>query len=107
MPEGPSIVILRGETTQFIGKTIKNAIGNSKIDKTRLVGERIINIRSWGKHFLIEFDSFSLRIHFLLFGSYLIDARKDMAPRLSLQFDNGEMNFYSCSVRLIEEPLDA
>ena len=107
MPEGPSIVILRGETTQFIGKIVKKAVGNSKIDKSRLVGERIVDIRSWGKHFLIEFDDFTVRIHFLLFGSYLIDTRKDMAPRLSLQFENGEMNFYSCSVRVIEGPLNA
>ncbi|MFN2440799.1 MAG: endonuclease, partial [Chitinophagaceae bacterium] len=36
----------------------------------------------------------------------MINAKKATAPRLSLQFENGEINFYSCSVRFIEEPLN-
>lgn len=108
MPEGPSLVILREETQQFSGQTVVAVEGNSsKIDIQRLVGQRIRSIRSWGKHFLIELDGFSLRIHFLLFGSYRINERKDSPPRLSLQFDTGELNFYACSVQYIEEPLDS
>ena len=50
---------------------------------------------------------FSLRVHFMLFGSYRINEQKSWAvPRLSLGFDNGELNFYACSVHFIEEPLD-
>jgi endonuclease-8 len=48
----------------------------------------------------------TIRIHLLMFGSYRIDERKEAAPRLSLQFDEGELNFYSCSVRLLEGDLD-
>jgi endonuclease-8 len=48
-----------------------------------------------------------LRVHFMLFGSYRIDERKENAkPRLSLGFGNGEINFYACSVRYIDEPLE-
>jgi endonuclease-8 len=47
-------------------------------------------------------------VHFLLFGSYRINERKEWAvPRLSLQFGQGELNLYTCSVQYIEEPLDA
>jgi endonuclease VIII len=108
MPEGPSIVILKEEVASFVGKTILRAEGNATlIDKTRLVGRRIAAFRSWGKHFLIELDGLALRIHFLLFGSYRINERKDRPPRLSLQFAGGrEINFYSCSVRFIEGSLD-
>jgi endonuclease VIII len=108
MPEGPSIVILREEATGFLGKRIARVEGNTKIEKERLVGKRIVALRSWGKHFLIELPKFSLRVHFLLFGSYRINQRKDASPiRLGLGFANGgELNFYSCSVRFIEEPLD-
>jgi endonuclease VIII len=106
MPEGPSIVILKEEAAAFAGQTILRAEGNGKIDKDRLCGQTVLALKSWGKHFLIEMPGFSLRIHFLLFGSYLIDQRKDAPPRLSLAFANGELNFYSCSVRLVEEPLD-
>lgn len=107
MPEGPSIVILKHEAAAFAGQTVVGAEGNSKIDKAGLVGQTVVALKSWGKHFLIEMDTVSLRIHFLLFGSYLINARKDRPPRLSLTFANGELNFYSCSVRLLDEPLDA
>jgi endonuclease-8 len=107
MPEGPSIVILREEAEQFVGQRIRRVAGNSKIDLTRLHDQPIVALRSWGKHFLIELPTFSVRIHLLLFGSYRVNERKDAAPRLSLGFDNGELNFYSCSVQYIDEPLDA
>lgn len=42
----------------------------------------------------------------MLFGSYRINERKQAPPRLSLRFDNGELNFYACSVKLIEEDLN-
>ena len=107
MPEGPSIVILRELAADFSGKKILHVEGNSKIDKTRLVGQYIKSLRSWGKHFLIEFSEFSLRIHLLMFGSYRINERKESAPRLSLQCsDKTELNFYACSVKYIEGELD-
>ena len=107
MPEGPSIVILREQATPFLGRTIEAVSGNTTIEKERLLRQRVEAFRSWGKHFLVELPDFSLRVHFLLFGSYRINERKSWAePRLSLGFDNGELNLYACSVRFIEEPLD-
>ena len=107
MPEGPSLVILRELTQSFAGRRIRRADGDAKIDKTRLVGERIVALRTWGKHFLIETPRVSVRIHFLMFGSYCIDERKDRPARLSLGFARArEMNFYSCAVRYIEGSLD-
>jgi endonuclease-8 len=108
MPEGPSLVIAAELAAGFAGKTIRSAKGNTTIDKARLIGQRIVAIRSWGKHFLIEFADFSLRIHFLMFGTYRFNERKDSPARLSLGFaDGSEMNFYTCSVRYVEGPLDA
>lgn len=107
MPEGPSIVILKEEARRFAGQTIRQVAGNTSIEKERLLGQRVEAFRSWGKHFLVEFDDFSLRVHFLLFGSYRIDEEKSWAtPRLSLVFDDGALHLYACSVRFIEEPLD-
>lgn len=107
MPEGPSIVILKEAAAPFTGRTIRRVGGNTTIDKDRLLGQRIESLRSWGKHFLIELPDFSLRVHFLMFGSYRIDEAKSWAePRLSLQFEPGEINFYTCSLRFVEEPLD-
>jgi formamidopyrimidine-DNA glycosylase-like protein len=106
MPEGPSIVILKEQAASFAGKKILSAEGDAKIDKVRLVGQRIVALRSWGKHFLIELEElegFALRIHLLMFGTYRINERKDSPPRLSLRFEGGdELNFYTCSVKYIE-----
>jgi len=106
MPEGPSIVILREATAKFRGKTVREVAGNSSLDLQRMKGRRVRALRSWGKHFLIEFAGFSLRVHMLMFGSYTIDTRKDRPVRMSLRFDNGELNFYSSSLRYIEGDLD-
>jgi endonuclease-8 len=106
MPEGPSIVILKEEVQSFIGKKIIKVEGNSRLDIQRLSGKKIIDFKSWGKHFLICFKDFTVRIHFMLFGSYRINEQKETPPRLRLIFKDGELNFYACSIKFIEEDLD-
>jgi endonuclease-8 len=105
MPEGPSIIILRELVSDFPGKIITQVEGNS-IDQSRLVGLRIEAIQSWGKHFILVFCGFSLRIHFLMFGSYAINERKASASRLGIRCaDGSEMNFYACSIKFLEGEL--
>ena len=106
MPEGPSIYLVREALQPFIGKKILTATGNSKIEKSILVNKKIGDIKTWGKQLLLCFDDFTIRIHFLMFGSYLINERKTTSLRLSLGFKKGEINFYTCSVKLIKEPLN-
>jgi len=106
MPEGPSIIILKEEVQSFIGKKILKVEGNSKLNIQRLSGQKIIDFKSWGKHFLICFKDFTVRIHFMLFGSYRINEQKEATPRLRLVFKEGELNFYACSIKFIEENLD-
>ena len=107
MPEGPSIVILKEEAAKFAGNKILAASALANIDPRPLVGQPVVAFRSWGKHFLIQLPRSSIRIHFLLFGSYLMDEAKPRPAKLSLRFANGEINFYACSVQVIEEDLDA
>lgn len=106
MPEGPSIIILKELTMPFTGKKVVAVSGNSTMPVERAAGKKVIAFKSWGKHFLIYFKDFSIRIHFLLFGSYRINEEKETPPRLSLRFEDGSINFYACSVKIIEEPLD-
>lgn len=107
MPEGPSIVILKEAVQAFKGKQVVHASGNTqKINADLITGQKIIDFKSWGKHFLICLEQFTVRIHFMLFGSYRINEHKETTARLSLQFDDGELNFYACSVAIIEQPLD-
>ena len=106
MPEGPSLLIAKEQMLIFKGKKVLAVLGNSKIDKERLVNKKLLDIKTWGKHLLLCFKDFSIRIHFLMFGTYRINARKETTPRLSFQFSKGELNFYTCAVKYIEEPLD-
>lgn len=104
--EGPSLVILKEELTFLTGKKIIAVSGNSKINQQLLLNQKVKCFRSWGKHFLIEFKKISIRIHFLMFGSYRLNERKEATPRLQLKFENDELNFYSCAIQIIEEPLE-
>lgn len=106
MPEGPSIVILREALEKFKSKKIINVAGNSKIDQERLLNHQVKDIKNWGKHLLFCFDDFTVKIHLLMFGSYRIDEDRELAPRLSLTFANGYVNFYSCSVKILEGVVD-
>jgi endonuclease-8 len=106
MPEGPSIVILKEEVRQFEGKKVLDVSGNSKIEQARLRNKKVIAFRSWGKHFLVCFNGFTVRVHFLMFGSYRINEKKEQPVRLHLGFRNGELNLYSCAIKIIEGEVD-
>jgi endonuclease-8 len=107
VPEGPSIVILKEAVQEFKGKKVVEVSGNSTQDIQRIAGQKITDFKSWGKHFLVCFKNFTVRIHFMLFGSYRINESKETKPRLALKFNQGEINFYTCSVQFIEEDVDA
>ncbi len=107
MPEGPSIVILKEAVQQFKAKKIIKVEGNSKLDIQRLSGQKIIDFKSWGKHFIICFKDFSIRIHLMMFGSYRINEEKDAVPRLKLVFAKGQLSFFACSIKFIEEDINA
>jgi endonuclease-8 len=106
MPEGPSIVILKEETQQFVGHKAIAVSGNSKIEIERLRDKTVTSIKSWGKHYLICFEKFTIKVHLLMFGSYRINERKESIPRLNLTFSNGEINLYTCSIKFLEGSLD-
>jgi endonuclease-8 len=107
MPEGPSLVILREAAAKFEGKVVRRVEGNSSLDLTRMLRKKVLSLRTWGKHFLIEFDGFAMRVHLLMFGTYCIDSRKpDKPPRMALGFANGELVFYTASLKWIEGDLD-
>jgi len=106
MPEGPSLVIIKEALLQFKGKKILHASGNAKIDMSLLENKKITDIKTWGKHLLICCKDVAVRIHLMMWGSYRINERKETQPRLSLQFENGEINFYNTATKLIEGDLN-
>lgn len=102
MPEGPSIVILKEAVQEFKGKKIVKVEGNSKLDIQRIIGQKVTDFKSWGKHFIICFKDFSIRIHLMMFGSYRINEEKDAVPRLKMYFADGTLSFFACSLKFIE-----
>ena len=107
MPEGPSIVILIERLQKFSGKKILEIDGNTKIDLSGIAGTKITAFRSWGKHLLIVLPRQTIRIHFLLFGSYSIDEKIKPSPRVHLKLKTGDLYFYACSVKILPGDIDS
>lgn len=109
--EGPSLYLAARQLKPFKGKTVLSVSGNTKIEKERLLDKEVKNIFSWGKHLIIQFDEFALRTHFLLFGAFEAnvgdtaltgDYRRAYTPRLQLDFENGSIKLFNCSVKFLE-----
>ncbi len=65
MPEGPSILILKEAVRVFAGHNVLSSKGSTnKVDFARLNAAKVLSFKSWGKHFLICFKHFTVRIHF-------------------------------------------
>jgi len=100
--EGPPVRIVAEELAVFKGKIVKLASGNARIKKEAVEGKKIEDVFSRGKNLFINFLDLSFKIHFLMFGSYRINEEKKGAkPRLSLVFQRGMLNFYNCSVKIL------
>lgn len=106
MPEGPTIVLMKEDLQKFTGKTVIKAAGNAKFEKDILEGKKLLEIRIFGKQTYLVFDDIAVRIHLLMFGSYSINEQTKPDPRLRLhlQFEDGGIYFYTCSVKLIALP---
>src|SRR5688500_3561289 len=99
--EGPSLVILREPTLKFVGKRVMRCESSlAAIDCKRIKGQRLTQIVSWGKHFVLSLGDLHLRVHFLMFGSCWVDEKRATGvPKLSLCFAKGELHFYACSIQ--------
>jgi endonuclease-8 len=106
MPEGPSLIIAKEAMQSFAGKKIIKASGNAKIDMSLLTGKKITGFKTWGKQLFIFVKGATVRIHFLMFGSYSIGEKTKPAKstRLALEFVKGSIYFYTCSVKIVDDP---
>ena len=110
--EGPSLHLAAEQLQSFAGRQITSVTGNSKIGIERLAGLRVKEIFAWGKHLVFQFDTFALRVHFMLWGTFAAivegrsvtgDYRRGGAPRLVLNFPNGEITIWAASVKFVED----
>ena len=85
--EGPSIVIATHELEEFIGLRILRASGTSKLNWDKFTNKKLLAANSWGKHLILSFEHLTLRIHFLMFGSYRIDnPRENRIPKMKSHY---------------------
>ena len=111
--EGPSIHLAVEQLRPFAGRRILRVAGNSRIGIDRLRHRVVRDIFAWGKHLVLQFDRFALRVHFLLWGTFAAtirgvsvtgDYRRTGPPRLILDFTNGEITMWSASLRFLDIP---
>lgn len=109
--EGPSLHLAAEQLQPFVGRRILRVSGNSKIGISRLRRQRVNDIFAWGKHLVLQFDAFALRVHFMLWGTFAAtvkgvsvtgDYRRVSPPRLVLGFSNGALLVWSSSLRFVE-----
>jgi endonuclease-8 len=109
--EGPSIHLAAEQLRPFVRQRIQTVSGNSRVGIERLGRKRIDDIFAWGKHLVVQFDAFAIRVHFLLWGSFAAtvdgqsvtgDYRRSGRPRLMMTFRNGEVTIWSASIKFIE-----
>ena len=111
--EGPSLFLAAEQLQPFADRRIVSVSGNSKIGIERLAGLEVKGIFAWGKHLVFQLDTFALRVHFMLWGTFAAtvdgrsvtgDYRRSGPPRLVLNFPNGEITIWSASVKFVEDP---
>lgn len=109
--EGPSIHLAAEQLRPFVGRRVRRVDGNSRIGIERFRGKVVREIFAWGKHLVFQFNTFALRVHFMLWGTFAAtvkgksvtgDYRRSGAPRLTLTFVNGEITIWSASLKFIE-----
>jgi endonuclease-8 len=110
--EGPSLYLAAEQLQPFVGRRIDAVSGNSRIGIDRLAGRVVKDIFAWGKHLVFQFDTFALRVHFMLWGTFAAtvggvsatgDYRRAGPARLALSFPNGEITIWAASVKFVED----
>ena len=99
--EGPPLRVIAEELSQLTDEYVTEVSGNSKMQKEQLIGQKVLQVFSWGKNLFLQFSEFSLKVHFLMFGSYRFNEERNMVPRLSLVFSKDTLNLYNCSVKIL------
>lgn len=105
--EGPSVRVIAERLSFIEGLRVEGVSGNARASKEELSGRIIERVYPLGKRLILEAGDLKVVIHFLMYGSYRINERKEgQTPRLSLTLDHNEINFYNCSVRIVRGGLD-
>ncbi len=106
MPEGPSILHLKDQLQPFKGKLVKDTGGYGAMPTDWILGKKLTDIKTWGKHLLFVFSNGVVKVHLGLFGDVLINERKKVNRSFFLEFASGEINGYVVKATKLEKPLE-
>ncbi|KAA3438360.1 DNA-formamidopyrimidine glycosylase family protein [Rufibacter hautae] len=107
MPEGPQMVFVKEQTEQFIGQVVLEVKGKTRNIPFDLVkGQELTQIKTFGKEILFCFQENVVRVHLMFFGKYAINGEVNRPLELGLSFEDGDLNFYACDCRYLQEPLE-
>ncbi|WP_390882268.1 DNA-formamidopyrimidine glycosylase family protein, partial [Chryseobacterium indoltheticum] len=99
MPEGPTIVLMKEDLQKFVGEKVIDVDGSEIPKESKVKGEILREIKTFGKQTYLIFDKIIFKIHLMMFGSYSLYERKDIDTlKLGLKFKDGGMYFYTCIV---------
>lgn len=104
MPEGPSILYLANQLKAFEGRIVTAAGGYGKMPTDWLKRKKLLHIKTWGKHLLLEFNTGTVRVHLMLFGDVLINERKKVNASFYIHFGKDEVNGYVVKAEKLEGP---
>ena len=107
MPEGPSILHLRNQLKPFIGKIVKNAGGYGPMETDWIKGKKLLDITVHGKYLFFHFNNGIVQLHLGLFGSIVIDDRKNVNRKFFMEFAKGEINGYIVNVKKLANIAEA
>jgi endonuclease VIII len=99
--EGPPLKIIAEKLAFLTNEKVVSASG-AKIEKERLEEKIVKRVFSRGKNLLFQFPEYTVRVHFVMFGSYTLNnPRTNGTPSFSLKTQNDLIEFYRCSIRMI------
>ena len=99
MIEGPNLVFLKNKLQRYKGKIVSEVSGEAELDYELLKNIQLFDIQSFGKNLLFVFSNFFLNIKVGSMGDILVNKRKKLNADLSLQFKEGEINFYQSEIK--------
>lgn len=100
--EGPSVHQAAKRTSHLAGQTIEEVYGNARQPIEELVGKKIEKVRAVKKRLFIDTDGFSIITHFLMYGSYRINERREKPERIGIRCTKDTLNIYNGSVKVLD-----
>lgn len=105
--EGPSVHALADDLQHLVGQRVVETAGNAREPIEALEGREITRVEAIKKRLVLRTGSPdelgpAAVVHFLMYGTWRLNERRDREPRLSLRLTGDELNVYSCSAKVLE-----